>query len=318
MGAGPLWSSRAVAPKAGAMDLWIAVTLAAAFFQTLRFMLHKVLSMGALSSVGSTFARFAYAMPPALVFTAAWIIGTGQRWPALNAAFWAHALVGALGQILATICVVALFRQRNFAVGITFKKTEVIQTAALGVIVLGESVSPAGWGAIVIGLVGVLLLSDTPGLSGSFLRRIGGRAVALGLGSGLFFAFSAVGYRGASLQIAAQDPVLRAAVTYSCVVVSQVAGMAAWLRLREPGQIGAVWRARRVAVWLGLTSMLGSLSWFTAFTLQTAAYVQALGQVELAFSLAASVLFFRERITRRELAGIGFLALSILVLVLVL
>ena len=300
------------------MDLWIAVTLCAAFFQTLRFMLHKVLSMGALTATGSTFARFAYAMPPALLVTAAYLVAMGQGWPDLPPAFWAYALVGGLGQILATICVVALFRQRNFAVGITFKKTEVLQTALLGVVVLGEMISPAGWGAILIGLAGVLLLSDTPSLGGSFLRRIASRAVALGLASGFFFAFSAVGYRAASLEIDGDDPLRRAAVTYVCVVLSQVAGMALWLRLREPGQISEVWRARRVAVWLGLTSMAGSLSWFTAFTLQTAAYVQALGQVELIFSLLASVLFFHERVTRRELAGIGFLALSILVLVAVL
>ena len=300
------------------MDLWIVVTLSAAFFQTLRFMLHKVLSMGALTSTGSTFARFAYAMPPALLFTGLYMGTTGQGWPGLNLAFWLYAWIGALGQILATICVVALFRQRNFAVGITFKKTEVIQTAILGVIVLGEAISPAGWGAILIGLVGVLLLSDTPGISGNFLRRIASRAVLLGLASGFFFAFSAVGYRAASLEIAAEDPILRASVTYVCVVVSQVIAMALWLRAREPGQIAAVWGARKVAVWLGLTSMAGSLSWFTAFTLQTAAYVQALGQVELLFSLAASVLFFHERITRRELLGIGFLTLSILALVLVL
>ena len=300
------------------MDLWIAVTLSAAFFQTLRFMLHKVLSMGALSSTGSTFARFAYALPAALLFTAAYLSATGQGWPELGLAFWLYAWIGALGQILATICVVALFRQRNFAVGITFKKTEVIQTAVVGFVLLGEALSPAGWGAILIGLVGVLLLSDTPDVSGAFLRRIANRAVALGLASGFFFAFSAVGYRAASLEIGGEDPILRASVTLSCVVLSQCIAMAVWLRAVEPGQITAVWQARKVALWLGLTSMAGSLSWFTAFTLQTAAYVQALGQVELVFSLLASVLFFRERVTRRELAGIGVLGLSILVLVAVL
>lgn len=300
------------------MDLWIAVTLSAAFFQTLRFMLHKVLSMGALSSTGSTFARFAYALPAALLFTAAYLSATGQGWPRLTLAFWLYVWIGALGQILATICVVALFRQRNFAVGITFKKTEVIQTAIVGFVLLGEAISPAGWGAILIGLVGVLLLSDTPDVDGSFLRRIANRAVALGLASGFFFAFSAVGYRAASLEISVDDPILRASVTLSCVVLSQCLAMAIWLRRFEPGQITAVWQARKVALWLGLTSMAGSLSWFTAFTLQTAAYVQALGQVELIFSLLASVLFFHERVTRRELAGIGFLALSILVLVAVL
>ncbi len=297
------------------MDLWIVVTVAAAFFQTLRFMLHKVLSMGGLSATGSTFARFAYALPAALLFTGAYLVITGQGWPALPAAFWAYAWMGALGQILATICVVALFRQRNFAVGITFKKTEVIQTAIVGFLMLGEAISLAGWGAILIGLVGVLLLSDTPDITGSFLRRIANRAVALGLASGFFFAFSAVGYRGASLEIASSDPILRASVTLSCVVLSQCLAMTLWLRLFEPGQITAVWQARKVALWLGLSSMAGSLAWFTAYTLQTAAYVQALGQVELIFSLIASVLFFREHITRRELAGIGFLTLSIIALV---
>ncbi|ANT61441.1 hypothetical protein AYJ57_04860 [Salipiger sp. CCB-MM3] len=299
------------------MDLWIIVTLSAAFFQTLRFMLHKVLSGGALTATSSTFARFAYAAPAAVLVVGGYLIGTGQGWPDLSPLFWAYALFGALGQILATVCVVALFRQRNFAVGITFKKTEVIQTALLGLLVLGEHISAAGWGAILIGLVGVLLLSDTPG-PGGLLRRMGSRAVALGLASGMFFAVSGVGYRGASLEIASAAPVLRAGVTLVCVVVSQAIGMALWLRVFEPGQITAVWAARRTALWLGLTSMAGSLSWFTAFTLQTAAYVQALGQVELVFSLMASALFFKERITRRELTGIGFLCLSVLILALVL
>ncbi|MBN9889585.1 DMT family transporter [Salipiger abyssi] len=300
------------------MDLWIIVTIAAAFFQTLRFMVQKVLSMGGLSATGSTFARFAYAFPPALLITGLYIALTGQSVPALGPLFWAYALTGGTGQILATICVVALFRQRNFAVGITFKKTEVIQTALVGLVLLGEGLSPVGWWAILIGLVGVLLLSDMPGVSGHWLRRLGNRAVALGLASGLFFAFSAVGYRGASLQLDVDDPLLRASVTLCCVVLSQFLAMALWMRFAEPGQITAVWRARKVAIWVGLTSMAGSLCWFTAFTLQNAAYVQALGQVELVFSLIASVMFFKERVTRRELAGIGFLALSILVLVLAL
>ncbi|EPX86054.1 DMT family transporter [Salipiger mucosus] len=300
------------------MELWIPVTLCAAVFQTIRFMLHKTLSMGGLSATGSTFARFAYAMPAAALCTGIYLTATGQPWPALPPAFWGYAWLGALGQILATVCVVALFARRNFAVGITFKKTEVIQTALVGLLLLGEQISPGGWGAILIGLVGVLMLSETPGLSENLLRRLMSPAVALGLASGFFFAFSAVGYRAATLQIASDDPLLRAGVTLVCVTLSQTLVMSLWLRWREPGQITAVWGARGTALWLGLTSMAGSLSWFTAFTLQTAAYVQALGQVELILSLLASVLFFRETVTRRELAGIGVLALSIVVLILVL
>ncbi|MFA8386529.1 MAG: EamA family transporter [Pelagibaca sp.] len=299
------------------MEFWIYASVAAALFQTVRFMLQKILSMDVLSTAGSTFARFAYAAPAALLVTGVYLQVRGAPIPALDGKFWFHAWLGGLSQILATVCVVALFRQRNFAVGITFKKTEVIQTAIVGVALFGAEVSLAGWGAILIGLVGVLLLSRMPGVEQGLWASLTSRATGLGLTSGFFFAFSGTSYRAASLQIDSDDTVLRAAVTLTCVTISQLIAMAFWLRWYEPGQIGAVWRARRVAVWVGLSSMAGSLCWFTAFTLQNAAYVQAVGQIELIFSLMASVLFFKERVTARELIGMGFLALSILAFILV-
>ena len=53
-----------------------------------------------------------------------------------------------------------------------------------------------------------------------------------------------------------------------------------------------------------------------AFTLQTAAYVNALGQVELIFSLLVSVLVFSETVSRREWQGLIVLAGSMLLLLL--
>ena len=66
---------------------------------------------------------------------------------------------------------------------------------------------------------------------------------------------------------------------------------------------------------MGLTGMGGSLCWFTAFTMQNAAYVFAVGQIEVILSMLASVLFFRERISGREYLGIALLTVSILSLV---
>ncbi|MBS0124646.1 DMT family transporter [Thetidibacter halocola] len=298
------------------MDLWIAATLAAAFFQTLRFMLQKVLAGGRLSATGSTFARFAYAQPGVWALLVGYLWWRGAEFPPLAPAFWLWGLAGGIGQILATVCVVLLFSQRNFAVGITLKKTEVIQTALVGWLLLGEAVSPGGGAAIGIGLLGVLALSQTPGGVPGW-RALRSRAVGLGLLSGLFFALAGVGYRAATLSVGSDDPLMRAITALAFVTLMQCLVMLPWLAWREPGQLAAIWRARRVAVWLGVTSLAGSLGWFTAFTLQTAAYVYALGQVELLFSLLASVLFFRERVTARELGGIGLLGLSILVLVLV-
>ena len=299
------------------MELWIVVTLAAAFFQTVRFMLQKLLSASALSSAGATFARFLYSAPLVVVFLALYCVATDSLLPATTLRYWLFALSGGLSQILATLCVVMLFQSRNFAVGITFKKTEVIQTALVGWVLLGESISSLGVGVIVIGLIGVLMLSETPGLGGDWWRRICNRASGLGVLSGFLFAISGVCYRGATLELASEDPLLRAGMTLACVTSAQLIAMALWLRLFEPGQISAVWGARRTAAWIGLTSMAGSFCWFTAFTLQTVAYVNALGQIELVFSLLATVFFFKEPITRRELYGLGVLSVSILGLIMV-
>ena len=299
------------------MELWIVVTIAAAFFQTVRFMLQKLLSASALSSAGATFARFLYSAPLVVVFLALYCVATDSLLPVTTLRYWLFALSGGLSQILATLCVVMLFQSRNFAVGITFKKTEVIQTALVGWLLLGESISSLGVGVIVIGLIGVLMLSETPGLGGDWWRRICNRASGLGVLSGFLFAISGVCYRGATLELASEDPLLRAGMTLACVTSAQLIAMALWLRLFEPGQISAVWGARRTAAWIGLTSMAGSFCWFTAFTLQTVAYVNALGQIELVFSLLATVFFFKEPITRRELYGLGVLSVSILGLIMV-
>ena len=92
--------------------------------------------------------------------------------------------------------------------------------------------------------------------------------------------------------------------------------LGAWLIWREPGQLAAVARAWRIAGLAGLFSMVGSMGWFTAFALQNAAYVKALGQVEVVFSILATTLFLGERISRREVLGIGLLTLSIVALIL--
>jgi drug/metabolite transporter (DMT)-like permease len=56
--------------------------------------------------------------------------------------------------------------------------------------------------------------------------------------------------------------------------------------------------------------------WFTAMTIEPAAHVRTLGLIELLFSYAISRRVFRERLARRELAGIALLALGLLVVTL--
>lgn len=297
------------------MDAWIPITIAAAAAQTIRFMVQKHLASGTLTATGATLARFLYSAPLAAAFAFAYAQARDIPIAAPDPAFWAYAVSGGIAQILATVCVVALFAHRNFAVGITYKKTEVILTAIVGWLILGDRISLLGGAAILIGFLGVLWLSDEK--QDSQRWRIFNRAAALGLLSGVFFAISAVGYRGAVLSIEAGDTAFRAAITLAIVTLMQTALLVGWLIWRDRAELAAVVRSWRTSALVGLFSLIGSFCWFAAFSLQNAAYVFALGQVELIFSIVAATLWFRERITRRELAGMTVLTVSIILLVVV-
>ena len=298
------------------MEPWILITLGAAGAQTLRFMLQKHLKSIKLSTGGATFARFIYSAPLLAVIAISYATITGQGAPEVPAQFWPYMLAGGTSQILATMCVVALFAHRNFAVGITFKKTEVLLSALFGFIILGDVFT--GWAifAMCIGLAGVLLLSDPPGGIGPWHQRIFNRATALGLG-GIQFGISGHGYRAAPLSQGDGDVVYRAIITLAFVTIFQTLSMAAWLAWRERGQITAVIKAWRIAGLVGLTSMIGSICWFTAFTLQNAAYVFSVWHVELLFSLMFGSFVVGEKVTAREWQGLGLLTCSIIMLVLV-
>jgi drug/metabolite transporter (DMT)-like permease len=289
------------------MSLWVGITIFAAFMQNIRFMLQKHLRTASLSTGGATFSRFLFSSPLVAIGIVIYLQITGAPWPEMTLKFWLFVMAGGAGQILATACVVALFTQRNFAVGIVFKKTEVVQTALIGLVVLGEGISAWGIVAILIGFVGVVLLSDPPNGGARFFNK----AAGYGLASGALFGIASIGYRGAALELNSADVFLKAGVALACATAFQTLTMILYLALKEPGEITRVAASWRVSSIVGITSMLGSFGWFTAFALQNAAYVKALGQVELVFTFLASYFIFKERSTRRELAGIAFVIISI-------
>lgn len=299
------------------MELWIPITLGAAFFQNLRSALQKHLK-GRLSNTGATFARFAYAAPLALLYAAALAALTGQDLPSPNQAFVAYAVVGGLAQITATALLLYSFSFRNFAVGTTYSKTETVQTAIFGIVILGDPLGIGAALAIVISLIGVMAISvarTRMSLLG-LLTSLAEKPALIGIASGAFFGLSAISYRGASLALGEHGFLLRAAYTLACVTVFQTLVMALYMRLREPGQVSAVLRAWRVAAWAGISGMIASAGWFTAMTIQNAAYVRALGQIELVFTFAAAVFFFHERPNRTEVIGIVLVIGGILLLLL--
>ena len=293
------------------MELWVVIAIGAAFFQNVRSALQKHLK-GRLSTTGVTFSRFVFAVPMIMVVLAVLVLVRGYELPVPNARFGAFVAVGGISQITATALLVHLFGLRSFAVGTTFSKTETIQAALFGIVVLSDAITLMAGVALLVSLVGVVLLSSINGLRGGVFNR----GTRVGIASGTAFAVSGISYRGASLSLESGDFIIRATFTLACVLAFQTVIMAIWLKWKDPRQIGRVLQSWRVSALVGLAGGLASLGWFSAITLQNAAYVKAVGQIELLFTFAASVLIFRERSNRREVGGIILISLGILLLLL--
>jgi len=290
------------------MELWLGITLVAAFLQNLRSLLQKRLT-GALSVNGAAYIRFLYALPFAWVY-AMWVWGGDPQ--GVNVGFFVYVLTGAVAQIIATALLLASFTTGNFAVGTAYSKTEAAQAALFGLVVLGDGVSAWVIGGIGVSLVGVVLLSGQFRLQ-DLLRP--NRAMWLGLAAGTSFAVSVVGFRGASLALDGGSFLQRAALTVTVSVTLQTLIMGIYLWLREPGQIGRALANWRVAVWVGLIGMVASACWFSAMTLKNAAVVRAVGQVELLSTVMTSVWFLRERLHFKEVAGMILVVAGILLLI---
>ena len=286
------------------MELWIPITIAAAFCQNLRSALQKHLK-GKLGTTGATFVRFGYGVPFAFCYAAVLHLVFGYALPEPNLRMLAAGAFGGLMQILGTFLLIHLFSFRNFAVGTAYSKTEPIQAALFGFVVLGEQITLAAGLFILIGITGVVVISlaRVPLSLTAIRNSLAGRPALIGLASAAAFGASAVAYRTATLSLDGTGVPMQAAYALVYATLFQTLVMAAWMAAREPDQLRASLRAWRAAIWVGAAGVAGSIGWFTAMTLQNVAYVRALAQIELVFTFLASWLVFKEVIVRSEIFG---------------
>ena len=297
--------------------IWIPITLFAVVMQTVRTAGQKHLTAH-LDPIAVTLVRFLFGLPFAALYLAGVATWSDNPIPPLNGTFLGYVLLGGVGQIVATVLLIRLFSLRNFAVGTTYARTEAFLTACIGALFFGEWISVQGWVAIVVSVAGVIVLTIARSHvdSSSILGRLWNRAAAMGLGSGLGFALASLSIRKASLSFGMDDFLLSAGITLVIMIILQTLIMLVYVAITSPGQFAIIARQWRVSLFVGITSALGSIGWFTAMTVERAAYVKSLGQVEFLFALVISTLYFRERTTGLELLGMLLVAAGVVVLLL--
>jgi len=289
--------------------LWALFTVIAAFSQTVRNAAQRQLT-ATLGTVGATHVRFLFGLPFGLLFLLGVLLAGGTGLPRPPAAFWPWVLDGALTQVAATALMLAAMRERSFVVTIAYIKTEPVQVALFGLLLLGDAVTPALALAILIATVGVVVMSVKPGASAGGLRP-----TLLGLAAGAMFGLSAVGFRGAILSLGLPSYLMAATFTLVIGLALQSVLLSGYLGLREPKVLAGIMRAWRPSLFAGFVGALASQFWFLAFALATAASVRTLALVEVIFAQAISRFAFKQRTTVREAFGIALIVAGCVLLI---
>lgn len=288
---------------------WLMFTVMAAFMQAWRNAFQKQLS-STVDVYGVTLARFLFGFPFAFIY----LLVLYQQKPIVNTvhftnAFWGYIAVAAFSQILATVLMVQLFKQKNYAIGVGLAKSEAILAALIGVVFLHEYLSPLGWFGVLLGSVAVFLLSK-----GQQKSQLSLSTLSIGIGSGLCFAITSLLVREATLELSSLPFLHRAAWVLFWVIGLQCMGMLLYLCIFSPNTLKAIWQRIGLTFKVSACSFLASLGWFSAMSMQTVALVKTLGQVEILFSLLISAYFFKEKLGRSDHIGL-FLVMIAAILV---
>ena len=108
----------------------------------------------------------------------------------------------------------------------------------------------------------------------------------------------------ATMDVGTSDPISAPLTLLPITVALQVLMQGAWVLIREPEQVRAVFSTWRISGQVGLLSSVGSACWFTGFATAPVALVRIVGQSEVIFTLSFAHFYLRERLKRSEIAGL--------------
>lgn len=260
-----------------------------------------------LSIEATTLIRFLFGLPFAFAYCFFLYSQSEVSAVQLESKFFLAGAGAGIAQIFATFLLVRALTIRNFAVGTALAKTEAIMTALLGALFFSASLSVLGYVSVVVGVAGVLAASQW---RFSFRDLHENKSIKYGLGAGLGFALASLWIREASLSLGIA-PLLSSSMVLLYMVALQTLICLGWVYLKEPMQFRRIWEQFRACWFIGFTGVAGSIGWFTAMSMQEAALVKTLGQLEFVVTLLITYLYFGERINVREYLGILLVAVSI-------
>lgn len=264
-----------------------------------------------LGTVGATQVRFLYGFPFALLFLGVVTAATEASVPAANPRFLMFTFAGAIAQIFGTVLLLAAMRERSFSVATAFGKTEAVQVAVFGLVILGDHLTVLRALAIAVATAGVFLVAVKPGEKWT---RESLRPALFGVASGGLYAIAAVGFRGGILALDDGVYFVRATTTLVWSLGLQATLLGLWMALVDRANLLKSFALWRQSLFAGFMGAFASQFWFLGFSLTSAANVRTLGLIEVLFAQAVSRRLFAQETSRREMTGMGLIVAGVALL----
>ncbi|NBE06898.1 DMT family transporter [Paragemmobacter ruber] len=283
------------------LPLWVWAALMGAIAQTGRNATQAGLT-AALGTAGATQVRFLFGLPFAVLFLVIQTTWTGSPIPIPGPATLGWTALGAWGQIAGTALMLLLMKDQSFGVATAWLKTEPVLVALLGILLLGDHLTPGILAAIAIATLGVLILSIRPGPLRNLFQT---RAAALGLLSGMGYGLAAIGFRGGITALPDGSFLTRALTTLGLALAIQTATLLIWLALFNRAALVGSFRVWRSSLAAGFLGAFASACWFTGFSLTSAANVRTLALIEVPMAQLVARLHFKQTTTPRQYLGMA-------------
>src|SRR5687768_14639829 len=138
--------------------LWIFLALAAAPLQVAR----NAMQRGLVSEAGpwgATLVRFLFGLPFSIAIFGAVALMTPDAAPQAGSWFWTWAIVGAVGQVMATAALLMAMHRSGFGVATVLQLCALPVGSLMGWLAFGDVLSAAAWAGVAMASVGLTFVS---------------------------------------------------------------------------------------------------------------------------------------------------------------
>ncbi len=289
-------------------NLWILLALLGGLFQTIRNTSSRTVAKIYKPST-VTLIRFGYALPFGLTYTLIlYLMGFVAGVPTFS--FFLFTIVGSVFQAIGNTLFVNATKYGNFAVVVSFFRTDAILIAILSTLIFNVQYSTIAIFGIFLTVFGTFLITFFK--NKLKLSNLWSKDVVFGVSSAFFMAIAIMFFAESNKSFVGGNLVANVSIALIGNLFFQTILNGLWVFWKQKNELLELKKTWKNDIIIGLASALATICWFMAYVLKDSALVRAVGQIEFLFSILVSVYFFKEKLKKVEILSILIICVGIL------